>query len=151
MAIVKVESGPWAGWMHWTREPEGRFVEQALGVMYFRDEPDGRVRCRIETGKQHTNLGDDLHGAFIMAVADMVYFALGWRSLEAVPAVTLTANFEFISPGRPGQVLEAVGEVLRETRRLLFVRAVLQQDGHIVANTSATLRKIPAAAGKDSD
>jgi acyl-coenzyme A thioesterase PaaI-like protein len=96
----------------------------------------------IETGIQHTNGADFLHGGFIMSYADMVYFAIAWRSLEDVMSVTLTSTFEFVGAGRAGIPLEATGDVVKETGKLIFVRALITQNGDPVCMTTATLRKI---------
>jgi acyl-coenzyme A thioesterase PaaI-like protein len=142
MPITETD-GPYQGWMRWQPRGDGRFAEAALGPFFFRDEPDGRsVRCIIETGIQHTNGADFLHGGFIMSYADMVYFAIAWRSLEDTLAVTLTANYEFVGAGRAGVPLEAVGEIIKETGKLIFVRALLSQGDVPVCMTTATLRKI---------
>ncbi len=140
---ITVTEGPYAGWMRWRTTSDGRFADAALGPFHFKDEPDGKsVRSVIETGQQHTNGADFLHGGFIMAYADMVYFAIAWKQLEQTFAVTLTSNYEFMGAGVAGVPLEAVGEVLKETGKLIFVRAVLSQNGQPVCTTSATLRKI---------
>lgn len=144
-----VTQGPYAGWMQWdwAVEQQGRFVDVALGPFYFRDEPNHSVRCVIESGRQHTNGGDMLHGGFVMAFADMAYFAIAWRQLADVYAVTLTSNFEFMGAGRAGLAVEAVGHVIRETGKLIFVRALLSQKGEPICATSATLRKLNPRSG----
>ncbi len=140
---ITITDGPYQGWMRWQPRGDGRFAEAALGPFAFRDEPGGNsVRCVIETGIQHTNGADFLHGGFIMSYADMVYFAIAWRSLETTDAVTLTSNYEFVGAGRAGLPLEAVGEIVKETGKLIFVRAMLVQSGEPVCMTTATLRKI---------
>jgi acyl-coenzyme A thioesterase PaaI-like protein len=142
MPIV-IQDGPYAGWMRSGTNSNGRFADAALGPLYFRDEPDGKsVRCVIETGIQHTNGADFLHGGFIMSYADMVYFSIAWRPLEHSFAVTLTSNYEFVGAGIAGVPLDAVGEVIKETGKLIFVRALLSQNDNPVCMTTATLRKI---------
>ena len=49
-----------------------------------------------------------------------------------------------IGAGRVGMPLDAVCEVLRETRRLVFQRGIVEQDGHMVAAFNGTVRKASA-------
>jgi acyl-coenzyme A thioesterase PaaI-like protein len=145
---LTISDGPYAGWMSWEQRKDGRFADAALGPFYFRESADnGEVTCIIETGLQHTNNADFLHGGFIMAYADMVYFAIAWRRLTKGNAVTLTSNYEFTGAGVPRVPLQAVGQVIRETGKLIFVRALLSQNGEAVCMTSATLRKISPRSG----
>ena len=53
----------------------------------------------------------------------------------------LDLNTHFIGAGRVGEPLEAQVEILRETRRLIFVRGLLVQMEMTVAEFSGTIRK----------
>jgi uncharacterized protein (TIGR00369 family) len=139
------KDGPFAGWMHWENEANGRFSDTAIGPFYFRDEANGFVRCRLQTGHRHTNNVNFIHGGMMMGFADMAYFAICWRRLEEVMAVTLTSTFEFMGAAKPGDMLDAVGEVVRETGKLIFVYIRIEQNGEVVATSTATLRKISRA------
>ncbi len=139
---ITITDGPYAGWMQWGSAPQGRFSETALGPFWFRDEANGEVRCRVETGRQHTNNADFIHGGMMMTYADMAYFAIAWRNLEHVMAVTLTATFEFMGAAKPGGPIDAIGSVTKETGKLIFVHIRMEQNGDIIATSSATLRKL---------
>ncbi len=134
--------GPYKGWMRWTDLLDGRFSDTALGPFWFRDEANGGVRCRVETGRRHTNGANFIHGGMMMAYADMAYFAIAWRNLETVMAVTLTATFEFMGAAKPGEPIDAVGSVIKETGKLIFVSIRMEQNGQTLATSSAVLRKI---------
>ena len=145
-----IETGELAGWMTWAKMDPDRFVDVALGPLFFRDEPDGSVRCRIDTARAHTNNADILHGGFLMSFADMALYAMAWRCLAKTRAVTLTCNFEFLGAGVPDRPVEAVDRVVKETRRTLFVQALAEQDGRPVLAFSGTLRKISVRTGGDA-
>lgn len=145
-----VTDGPYAGWMRWRGAPDGRFSDTALGPFWFRDEAGGEVRCRVETGRQHTNGADFIHGGMMMTFADMAYFAIAWCNLETVMAVTLTATFEFMGAAKPGQPIDAVGRVMKETGKLIFVHCRIEQNGDILATSSATLRKLSRTFPQDA-
>jgi uncharacterized protein (TIGR00369 family) len=147
---LTITEGPFAGWMRWRDEPNGRFSDIALGQFYFRDEDQNKVRCRIDTGHRHTNNADFIHGGMMMAFADMAYFAVAWKLLEDVFAVTLSATFEFVGAAKPGEPIDAVGEILKETGKLIFVHVRMEQNGQLVATTTATLRKLSRTVARDN-
>ena len=60
---------------------------------------------------------------------------------QVIRAVTLDLNTRFLSRGRIGVPLDAEVELLRETKRLVFLAGKLVQDGELVASFSGALRK----------
>ena len=48
---------------------------------------------------------------------------------------------QFISGGDAGKPLDSVVEVLRETRRLAFLRGLVVQEDQMIASYTATIRK----------
>ena len=63
---------------------------------------------------------------------------------DAGMAVTLELSTQFIGAGRLDEPLDAVVEIMRETRRLLFLRGEVVQgddDSHLVAAFSGLVRK----------
>ncbi|HEY6916563.1 MAG TPA: acyl-CoA thioesterase domain-containing protein, partial [Allosphingosinicella sp.] len=56
-------------------------------------------------------------------------------------AVTLDCQVQFIAPARLGLALDAAVELIKETRRLAFLRGLVEQDGITIAAFSGTLRK----------
>jgi acyl-coenzyme A thioesterase PaaI-like protein len=63
------------------------------------------------------------------------------RDVDAAGSVTLGIETQFIGAGDPSKPLDAVVQVLRETRRLGFLRGLVEQDDALVASFSATIRK----------
>ena len=61
--------------------------------------------------------------------------------IEAGTAVTLDLSTQFIGVGRMGQPLDAEVELLRETRRLIFMRGLVVQGEVKVAAFAGTIRK----------
>jgi acyl-coenzyme A thioesterase PaaI-like protein len=59
-------------------------------------------------------------------------------------SVTLELSSQFIGAGALGKPLDAVVEVMRETKRLVFMRGTVVQgedDSHLVATFSGIVRK----------
>ena len=133
--------GPNAGWTCWRRDPDGRFASM-LCDFFFREGARG-VECRMETARKHSNGLGYLHGGFIMSFIDMAMFAFIFRQLENSAAVTLSCATDFLSAGIVGKPIEAHGEILKETGKMLFVRGLVTQDGVNLASFTGTMRKIP--------
>ncbi|MGD8326520.1 MAG: PaaI family thioesterase [Sphingomonadales bacterium] len=143
MPATCIEDGPDKGWMKWVQDEsrQGRFAQTALKPILWREE-GAQVRAKMASDVEHTNNGGVLHGGFLMSFADMALFAIAYKCLEKTHAVTVTCNFEFLGAGEPGVDVEAVGEVVQETGKTIFVRAVAYQGDRPVLNFSGTLRKI---------
>ena len=143
MAPIGYEPDPDApGWMLWAPAEPGRFLDQ-LGAIRVRPEGEGKARCRILPGREHSNLNDSVHGGAILAFIDVALFA-GARAcgvMRAREAVTLDCSTQFLSPGRINEPLDAVVELLRETQRLVFLRGLVEQPHGAVAAFSGTIRK----------
>ncbi len=142
MPPILMSDGDFAGWYRWERVPQGRFHD-LLGEFYFRRQGDGTVECRMATDRRHSNGLGFLHGGFLMSFIDMAMFAFIAPQLEKSAAVTLSCATDFLSAGQVGTPIDATGEILKETGKMIFVRGLLKQDGVNVASFTGTMRKIP--------
>lgn len=149
MTRETIITGELAGWTRWRRDPDGRFAS-LLGDFYFR-EAAGGVECRMDTDRKHSNGLGYIHGGFIMSFIDMAMFAFIFRQLENSAAVTLSCATDFLSAGIVGKPIEASGEILKETGKMLFVRGLVRQDGVNVASFTGTMRKVPRIARPSGD
>jgi uncharacterized protein (TIGR00369 family) len=131
------------GWLSWTLTDASRFNGQVMGKMLVRSEGETRARVRMFPEHRHTNLMDNVHGGIILSLIDVAIFA-GSRMfglIEAGTAVTLDMTTQFIGGARPAQPLDAEVDLLKETRRLLFLRGLVVQEGQMIASYTATIRK----------
>lgn len=92
---------------------------------------------------RHANLGGMVHGGAILTFIDTAMFAGGRLSGigDISYAVTLDLNAQFIAPAIPGKPLDATVELLRETRRLAFMRGTVEQEGVTAVAWSGCMRK----------
>lgn len=129
------------GWMHWRFRDDTRF-NSFLGDVIVRQE-GALARVRMTPAHRHSNFGNNVHGGALLGFIDVALFAAlrSFGLLSAGPAVTLDLNTHFIGAGRVGELLEAQVEILRETRRLIFVRGLLVQMEMTIAEFSGTIRK----------
>ncbi|WP_416909202.1 MAG: PaaI family thioesterase [Polymorphobacter sp.] len=150
MAREIIPDGPNAGWTRWRRDPDGRFASM-LGDFMFRQTESGDVVCRMETDRRHSNGLGYIHGGFIMSFIDMAMFSFIFRQLDNSAAVTLSCATDFLSAGIVGKPIEASGEILKETGKMLFVRGLVTQEGVNVASFTGTMRKIPRLPRPEGD
>jgi uncharacterized protein (TIGR00369 family) len=133
------------GWYTWNIIDETRFNHAVMGPMLLRVEGD-KCRVRMHPERKHSNLQDMIHGAVTLALIDIAMFA-AMRTLtdnEGARAVTLELSTQFIGAGRMESPLDAVVEVLKETRRTVFMRGNVEQEDHLVAAFSGLVRKANA-------
>jgi acyl-coenzyme A thioesterase 13 len=138
---IVLAEGPFAGWTTWSRGADP--FETLLGPFCFKIE-DGQARCAFAPRQDHLNGAGFIHGGALMSFADFALFSIAHNALQGVKAVTLTCNSEFMSPGTLDGWMEANGEVLRDTRSVVFVRGVMTQKARPVLAFSGALKKIGA-------
>lgn len=130
------------GWKRWSLTDTSRF-NGLFGPLSVLVE-DGVARVRFSPAHMHSNLRGDVHGGALLGFMDMALFAAG-RSFGVISsgnAATLDLSAQFIAgaPVATGAV-EARVELLRETRRFLFMRGLIVQEGATIASFSGTVRK----------
>jgi uncharacterized protein (TIGR00369 family) len=139
--LIRHEEDPdHPGWWTWDLPAEDRF-NATIGKLLVRSEGEGKARCRMFLEKAHSNLGEVAHGGAILTFVDMAMFAGGYAAgADIAFSVTLDLSAQFLSPGRIGRPLDCTVELLRETRRLAFMRGLVVQEEETVAAWSGTLR-----------
>jgi len=136
---VVLQDGPFKGWSTWSGGADP--YETAIGPFCFRVD-DGAARCAFRPRPDHLNGGGTIHGGALMSFADFALFCIAHNALRGAKAVTLTCNSEFVRAGDLSAIVEAQGEVLRETRSLIFVRGLVTQLSRPLLAFSGTLKKI---------
>jgi len=136
------------GWHEWRVADPGWFNAAVLGKQIARAE--GADKCRLRMVPKvpaHTNIAGKVHGGIILSLIDVSLFSALYvlRGIDAGRSVTLDLQTQFIGGGDASRPLDAVAEVLRETRRLAFLRGLVVQEDDLVASFTATVRK-PSAS-----
>lgn len=135
------------GWLDWGLRDPDRFNSAIIGRLLARREDATRVRVRMFPERRHSNLSDSVHGGAITGFIDIAMFPVlhllsdAATSAPAFNAMTVETSIQFIAPARINEPLDSVGELLRQTRRLAFLRGVVEQPGVVVASWSAIVRK----------
>jgi len=114
-----------------------------LGKQIIRAEGPDTCRLRMQPQHHHTNSANRVHGAITLGLVDVSLFAAMYllRGVDAGRSVTVDISTQFIGKGDPAMPLDAVVEVLRETRRLAFLRGLIVQEEEKIAAFSGTIRK----------
>ncbi|MDO6415476.1 PaaI family thioesterase [Sphingomonas sp. BIUV-7] len=125
---------------------DGTRFNGILGKTIVRAESERIARVRMWPEHRHSNSLNVIHGGALLMLADVGLVA-GVRALGGVPdgGVTIDLQMQFVSSGIIGQPLDLIVERVRETKRLLFARGTMEQDGGIVATTAGTFRKLTPA------
>lgn len=126
------------GYVKW--EGVDRF-EDYVGPFYFREDGD-TVRCALISEEKHINGQQGLHGGFLMTFADYSLFAIARKSILDVRAVTISFSSEFVGTAGVGEFVEAIGEVVRETGSLIFVRGQIVSGSQVLLNYSGVMKKM---------
>jgi uncharacterized protein (TIGR00369 family) len=135
------------GWNVWESHDAARFNGSAMGKMLVRKDGDTVCRLRMFPGYSHANLPGSVHGGVTMSLIDVALFATHklLSGGNAAGAVTLEVHCQFIGAGELEEPLDAVTEVLKETRRLSFMRGKVMQGENLVAAYTGTIRKPTSA------
>jgi uncharacterized protein (TIGR00369 family) len=137
-----IEDGEFKGWLGWDDDA----YESLTGPFYFRQEPDGAVRCAFRAAKKHMNGGGAMHGGCMMTFADFCLFALSHPHRTATgahePMVTISLNGEFVGPAYEGDLIEGRGEVVRAGGSLMFLRGVIETGGKPMMTFSGVIKKV---------
>ena len=132
-----------AGWHRWLLTDPTVYNEAVLGRVRVRVEGEKACRVRIIPRQMLTNMAGNVHGGATLGLCDVSLFAALYmlRGVDPSLATTVDLSAQFIGAGDAGRPLDAVVELLRETRRLCFLRGLIVQDDDLVASFSGTIRK----------
>lgn len=132
------------GWHTWDLFDQDRFNPVVMGKLLVRREGDRSARLRmLDTRAMHGNLHGNIHGGVTLSLIDIAMFATVYGVIgeAAAGSVTLDLTTQFVGAGRLGEPLDVVSEVMKERRRLVFIRGMAEQGDNLVATYMGTLRK----------
>jgi acyl-coenzyme A thioesterase PaaI-like protein len=132
------------GFHTWDLKQPGLYND-LLGPLYIRRLDSGMAQMRMIPQRQHGNLDDAVHGGTMLGFIDIALFAGAHQYGVDIAgrSSTIELQTQFIGGGIVGEALDCDVEMLRETRRLVFLRGTVhQKDGaHLVASFSGIIRK----------
>ena len=96
-----------------------------VGPVCYRPFDDG-VHIGFRADARHLNPGGVIHGGMLLMLADDLMGATVYSRLGTEPKATVSMNSDFLSAAQAGDWIEGVGDIMRRTRSLIFVRALLR-------------------------
>jgi acyl-coenzyme A thioesterase PaaI-like protein len=131
------------GWIRYELSTPERYNRAVLGQLLIRAESEAQCRVRLIPRELHANSANRIHGGITLGLIDVALFAAAYalRGIPVSGSVTVDLQTQFIGAGDAVRPIDAVVEILRETRRMVFLRGLVQQDDDLVASFSATTRK----------
>jgi uncharacterized protein (TIGR00369 family) len=118
----------------------GDFVA-GLGPLYARWE-DGVFSLGLRVQARHCNPIGHCHGGMLATLADMLlpYAAMYQLNVDRRFTPTVSLQLDYLAPAPLGAWIEGRAEVLRSTRRLLFVQGVACINGAAVLRASGIFK-----------
>lgn len=116
-------------------------AEDMIGPFYLSREP-GNLRAGMRVEDRHCNGMQSVHGGVLMTFADFALCAQARFETEDQHIVTVSMNTEFVDGAPLGAWLESDGEIVRRTRRLVFLRGILHHDSKPVMIYSGIGKRI---------
>ena len=129
-----------------TPRPLGGGFLQAVGPIHVKQE-NGRNAFGLLVEEVHCNAMGMCHGGMLASLADVV---LGIGGLEQAGVggffITVSMTQDFLAPAPLGAWLEARVELLKATRRLMFVQGIFTVEGAPVLRANGVFQ-LPRPAG----
>jgi uncharacterized protein (TIGR00369 family) len=72
---------------------------------------------------RHMNSSESVHGGMLMALADIAMSRTTRMATGAATCSTVSLTCDFLSPGKPGDLIEARATITRRTRTMVFLSA----------------------------
>ena len=134
---LPVTDGEWAGWSVSAGDP---FNDHA-GPFYHRTAADGTEICGMRVAARHINGGGGLHGGALATFADFCLFVFAGMTGDS-DAVTVSLTCDYVGGAALGDRLECRGEVIRQTRSMIFLRGTIMRESDPIMAFSGILKNI---------
>jgi uncharacterized protein (TIGR00369 family) len=107
---------------------------------------DGRLQLGFRVEARHTNPLNICHGGMLASFADMLLpcIALYQGDADRRFLPTISLQIDFLAPAALGAWVQGEGEVLRRTRNMIFVQALVHAEGNTVLRVSGIFKQGPA-------
>lgn len=131
-----------ADWISWDHGGTGQWPEQWPPVRLCKLD-DTHIRFEITPPAGTGNKLGGLHGGFLATYAEHCLGLFVEPFDMPISTVTVSINLDYPAGGKVGVLLSGRAELIRETRRMQFVRIELEQEGEVILLASGVLRKVP--------
>ena len=115
--------------------------ENHAGPLHWRRRDDGGNHFVMMAQSRHCNRHGIVHGGLMMTMIDLTMVVAAKQNRTEM-LVTVSLNTEFVDSGRSGDLIEGIGELVRRTRSLAFVRGRIFTGERTLLTASAVLKLI---------
>ena len=129
----------------WAPRPPVGFTG-LTGPLWSRPEGDGWA-YGVLAEPRHANGHGIVHGGMLVTLLDNTLGLTVWHATGLRPSVTMQLNTHFLAAARPGEFLEARGEILRLANSVAFVRGTLSVGDRLVAAADGVWKVLAVKPG----
>jgi len=119
----------------------GEKNERGLKLSFEFDREKKRIKTLFKPQEWQQGFGGIIHGGFLATLLDEVMVKLSY--CVGISAVTAEMNIRFRESARIDRDIVVIGEIIRETKRIIYTKARAQyREGNIVAEAEGKLVRI---------
>ncbi len=119
----------------------GEKNEKGLKLTFEFDKKKKRIKTIFKPREWQQGFEGIIHGGFLAILLDEVMVKLSYEI--GIPAVTAEMNIHFIEPTRIDRDIVVTGELIRETKRIIYTKAYAKyREGNIVAEAEGKLVRV---------
>lgn len=122
----------------------------AVNGPLYRCREGGPFALGLRVQRRHVNPMGNLHGGMMASFCDMLLAMVAHHQSELLRAhflPTVSLQLDYLAPAPLGCWIEGSGQLLRSTRTLAFVQALVTADGQPCARASGVLKIGPLISG----
>jgi uncharacterized protein (TIGR00369 family) len=130
----------------WNRHEVSGF-SNLVGPFWSRSDAGARGYAFVAE-ERHLNGNGIVHGGILMTFVDQAIGMTVWDAIDRRPCATIQLNTHFVDSGRAGELIEARAEIVRQTRSVIFTRAIVRTGTRTLLTADGiwkVLRADPAA------
>ena len=129
--------------------------EDHSGPYFFKEQADGSFKAAYLAAPHTVNGLGVIHGGSLMTFADYALFVICKNSLKDHYGLTVSFNCDLVAGGVLGEFIEAEGQVIQETRTMIFVQGLIfterDDERTTLMRFSGIIRKKLRESGKGRD
>lgn len=103
----------------WRLDPDEGFIGHVGGL--WRRDIDGHVQLAFVAQTFHANRNGVVHGGMLMTFTDRALGQTARLATGASSGATISLNYQFLAPVRIGDVVEITPQIVKVTRRMVFM------------------------------
>lgn len=103
----------------WQLDPDDGFIGHVGGL--WRRDVGGQVQLAFVAQAFHANRNGVVHGGMLMTFTDRALGQTARLATGAGRGATISLNYQFLAPVRIGDIVEITPQIVKVTRRMVFM------------------------------